>query len=1006
MPSHYPINSSSLGFTSSISSTAVGSSAFAGGSSSYPRTATGAYANGNGASYSGKDYEALGKLQDVVWSDEEEEPECPLCMEELDPSDVHFKPCVCGYQICRFCHHHILTDSNGLCPACRRSYREQKIEFRPVDPEEMKRLQQAKQLKQKVNKQLETLGRLQHRDVRILVKNMIYVTGMKMMGEGTEEFLSILRSNDYFGQYGKIAKVFLRKGPSTSDPTSGSIESSTDSDELGIYITYLRREDASRAIATLDGVSAPGNPGKTLKVTYGSTKYCLSWLRGVKCDEGSACLGAHDWAAENDTFTRKDMTTLQQAIKNSGTNMDIMMQREQRSTPKPTSGGSSSKANKAMEEPLDSSALPRTAHWAARPTPAPSPSPLLSNATVVASSIPPKRPKAKVLSLSSNGAKPTLTTLGSSSKLRATTATIPSIAEDARSSVTVASSDTRNTRSSRSPSATFEEPAVAEVSTRKAAKAERLSPAPTSVSARSSEDHVSSTRSPSPLSDVSQHIPKVEENATTVDILETMTTAHDDADMVEMELPSQPHDPQAVAEPSVVSGPPPGLSMTSHDAYVPPPPSNVPVVLLPQSSTPEQYQPSVQAQAMMDDVMSRREGLTPIFTVQSPYPDFEDLLAPFADGEFEYKLDVEMIMEVDDTPLAMTGVEDLLSLSNKMDGIRKTASYQGPFDPFVENQLYDAVQAMSGATAGGDAKSSRFSFAKGTGYEGQPKLSLASSADYPVVASSSRSPSEKHAMPPSLNYQYFLNKESSVPFTPPSRSALPYSLGVSSPGENNAIPRTRTPTLAPPPPPGLGMPQQQTLQHPSFPVYQNMNGGPQQIRSRDQQTLNQQQHQLLTSLRDFHQPYAPERRTASPSLVQALRGGNVNAQYNGRDMYTPSGESFPIQDPAVMAVRSGYIPGDAQQHQQRQSSHRNQLLEQFSLPFDPSSPYPQQQQLAGYPNGAHQSNQSQSAQQDMTLNARSLQLMHDQMNAMSANGSNGRATPRSASRQAMSGRVY
>lgn len=99
MPSHYPINSSSLGFTSSISSTAVGSSAFVGGSSSYTRTATGAYANGNGASYSGKDYEALGKLQDVVWSDEEEEPECPLCMEELDPSDVHFKPCVCGYQV-------------------------------------------------------------------------------------------------------------------------------------------------------------------------------------------------------------------------------------------------------------------------------------------------------------------------------------------------------------------------------------------------------------------------------------------------------------------------------------------------------------------------------------------------------------------------------------------------------------------------------------------------------------------------------------------------------------------------------------------------------------------------------------------------------------------------------------------------------------------------------------------------------------------------------------------
>lgn len=112
MPSHYPINSSSLGFTSSISSTAVGSSAFAGGSgasSSYSRSAGAGAGYGNGASStSGKDYEALGKLQDVVWSDEEEEPECPLCMEELDPSDVHFKPCVCGYQVSP-----LIPDFNG-----------------------------------------------------------------------------------------------------------------------------------------------------------------------------------------------------------------------------------------------------------------------------------------------------------------------------------------------------------------------------------------------------------------------------------------------------------------------------------------------------------------------------------------------------------------------------------------------------------------------------------------------------------------------------------------------------------------------------------------------------------------------------------------------------------------------------------------------------------------------------------------------------------------------------
>jgi hypothetical protein len=31
---------------------------------------------------------------------EESEDLCPLCMEELDITDRHFKPCPCGYQVC------------------------------------------------------------------------------------------------------------------------------------------------------------------------------------------------------------------------------------------------------------------------------------------------------------------------------------------------------------------------------------------------------------------------------------------------------------------------------------------------------------------------------------------------------------------------------------------------------------------------------------------------------------------------------------------------------------------------------------------------------------------------------------------------------------------------------------------------------------------------------------------------------------------------------------------
>ena len=38
--------------------------------------------------------------------------ECPLCLEEMDVSDLNFKPCPCGYQVS--------LDSVLVCQAARR----------------------------------------------------------------------------------------------------------------------------------------------------------------------------------------------------------------------------------------------------------------------------------------------------------------------------------------------------------------------------------------------------------------------------------------------------------------------------------------------------------------------------------------------------------------------------------------------------------------------------------------------------------------------------------------------------------------------------------------------------------------------------------------------------------------------------------------------------------------------------------------------------------------------
>lgn len=33
---------------------------------------------------------------------------CPLCLETMDLTDKHLKPCKCGYEICLWCWHHIM----------------------------------------------------------------------------------------------------------------------------------------------------------------------------------------------------------------------------------------------------------------------------------------------------------------------------------------------------------------------------------------------------------------------------------------------------------------------------------------------------------------------------------------------------------------------------------------------------------------------------------------------------------------------------------------------------------------------------------------------------------------------------------------------------------------------------------------------------------------------------------------------------------------------------------
>jgi hypothetical protein len=110
-------------------------------------------------------------------------------MEEIDVYDKYFKPCPCGYQICRFCWNHIKKDLNALCPACRRQYTDD-VDFKPVSPEELARIKLKKKRKEKEKKENENVNRKQLANVRVVQKNLVYILGLPLK-LATEEVILI-----------------------------------------------------------------------------------------------------------------------------------------------------------------------------------------------------------------------------------------------------------------------------------------------------------------------------------------------------------------------------------------------------------------------------------------------------------------------------------------------------------------------------------------------------------------------------------------------------------------------------------------------------------------------------------------------------------------------------------------------------------------------------------------------------------------------------------------------
>ncbi|EME89280.1 uncharacterized protein MYCFIDRAFT_149869, partial [Pseudocercospora fijiensis CIRAD86] len=297
-------------------------------------------------------------LQDQFIDDDEEET-CPLCVEEFDLTDKGFRPCPCGYQICQFCYHNVKNNMNGLCPACRRPYRDEDIEYKAITSEEtaahkarqaqkQKKTQQLLQ-KEKQKAEADNLSRKHLAGMRVVQKNLVYVTGLSPTTQ-EDLLLQTLRGDQYFGQYGKIIKIVVSKAKDPTHPHS-----------VGVYVTYERKEDAAACIAAVDGSK---NGDRTLRAQFGTTKYCSAYLRGENCTNRN-CMFLHEPGEANESYSRADLSVLNAGSSQTGSGRPPPPQSQQpmASAAQPMLRQGSNEQGESSERP----ALPSTASWASKP---------------------------------------------------------------------------------------------------------------------------------------------------------------------------------------------------------------------------------------------------------------------------------------------------------------------------------------------------------------------------------------------------------------------------------------------------------------------------------------------------------------------------------------------------------------------------------------------------------------------------------------------------------------
>lgn len=256
-------------------------------------------------------------------------------------------------------------------------------EFRANIQRSQKRRAAEQRQKEAQKREAEKENRKNLVGVRVVQKNLVYVTGLTPTVR-EDELLKTLRRPEFFGQYGNILKISIssRKG------NDGNNQS------LGVYVTFEKKEDAARCIQAVNGSQ---NGDRVLRAQLGTTKYCSAWLRHEQCTNRQ-CMFLHELGDEEDSYSRQDLSSMnsinsQRPMPTAGGPRSASRQQAHQSPVSTVAQPMLRSSSKDGSENGDAPALPPSANWARNPqvrsrrgshaTSGAAPSPAISNSLPV-----------------------------------------------------------------------------------------------------------------------------------------------------------------------------------------------------------------------------------------------------------------------------------------------------------------------------------------------------------------------------------------------------------------------------------------------------------------------------------------------------------------------------------------------------------------------------------------------------------------------------------------------